>query len=97
VAISDIDRITQENAASAEEEAAAASELKSQAASLNETAGRLRDLVEGGPRGHRRGGELAESTASSVPSIGAAGLGAAAGGGRALRPLASSARPALRP
>jgi len=53
-AVSQMDKVTQSNAAGAEETAAAAEELNAQSASLNDNVTQLRQLVSGNRTGERR-------------------------------------------
>lgn len=67
-AVSQMDQITQSNAAGAEETAAAAEELNAQAISLNESVVRLKRLVDGGPSESSPLPRAAPSPRASVPA-----------------------------
>lgn len=56
VAVSQMDKVTQANAASAEESASAAEELNAQAGAVKETVAELKTLVEGAAQKQLRGG-----------------------------------------
>lgn len=62
-AVTDMDKITQSNASSAEETAAAAEELNAQSASLQHTVSQLRQLVGGGKQSSKNGGSREEPMA----------------------------------